>query len=140
MLPKISSLFRLTRDPETQFTSGGIQITKLGLAASEKYKDRETTLLIDATAFGKTAEFIASITKGQRVFVTGRIQTESWEDKNGGGKRSKTTMIVESFEYVEKRDSAPTQPNDYAPQQGQQQAQQQAPTNTFDGFDDDIPF
>jgi len=138
MLPKINHLFRLTRDPETTFTAGGVQITKLGLAASEKYKDKETTLFIDATAFGKTAEFIASVTKGQRVFVSGRLQTDQWEDKNGGGKRSKTTMTIESFMYVEKRDDAPTQPNDYASQQGQAQQQSAQRNNGFDGGD--IPF
>ena len=137
MLPKITHLFRLTRDPETQFTTGGLQVTKLGLAASEKYKEKETQLFIDATAFGKTAEFIATVSKGQRIFATGKIQTEQWEDKNGGGKRSKTTMIIDSFDYIEKRDDSPApQPRDYAPQQ----SQQGAPSSNFDGFDDDIPF
>jgi single-strand DNA-binding protein len=112
-----------------------MQVTKLGLAASEKYKDKETQLFLDATAFGKTAEFIATVSKGQRIFATGKIQTDQWEDKNTGDKRSKVSMIIESFDYVEKRDSATQQPAaDYAPQQ------QGGAQNNYSDFQDDIPF
>lgn len=106
MLPKISFLARTTRDCESIFVPSGTQITKLGLACSEKYGDKETQLFIDAVAFGKTGEFIANVQKGQRVFVSGKIQTESWQDQQGQ-KRSKISMVIENFEYVEKRDSLP---------------------------------
>jgi single-strand DNA-binding protein len=103
MLPKITHIFRLTREPELKYTQSGTALCKVGLVASEKYKDKETTLFIDATAFGKTAEFLNNVSKGQRVFVTGRLQTGEWQDQTGQ-KRSKTTMTIESFEYVEKRE------------------------------------
>ena len=105
-LPKISMLVRLTRDPEQIQTQSGTALTKLGLACSEKYKDKETQLFIDGTAFGKTAEFIASVRKGQRVFVWGKIQTESWKAQDGSN-RSKISMVIEGFEYIEAKEASP---------------------------------
>ena len=59
MLPKLNFMARLVRDPETQYTPNGMAVCKVTLASSEKYKERETQCFIDATAFNKTAEFIA---------------------------------------------------------------------------------
>lgn len=92
---------RLVREPETQYTQNGMAICKVTLASSEKYKERETQCYIDATAFNKTAEFLANVQKGHRVYVAGKLQTEQWE--NDGQKRSKISMIIESFEYVESK-------------------------------------
>lgn len=127
MLPRLGFLARLTRDSEVMTTQGGMVVCKLGLACSEKYKEKETKLFITGTAFGKTAEFISSIQKGQRVFVFGKIQTEEWADSSTGEKRSKTAMIIESFEYVEPRQNQGQQNNGFQNQnQGfQQQPQQQ---------------
>ena len=89
-LPKIQHVYRLTRDPEAKYNQSGVCICKVGLAASEKYKEQERTLFIDATAFGKTGELIAqSVKKGHRIFVFGKLQTDSWQDYQTGQNRSK---------------------------------------------------
>lgn len=106
MLPKICHVFRLSRDPELRYTTSGTALCKAGLVASEKRGQDETTLWIDGTAFGKTAEFLHNVRKGQRVFITGRLQTDQWTD-NSGGKRSRTALIIENFEYIEKREASP---------------------------------
>jgi single-strand DNA-binding protein len=148
MLPKITHVFRLTRDPELKYTQSGTALCKVGLVASEKYKDKETTLFVDATAFGKTAEFLNNVSKGQRVFVAGRLQTDEWQDQTGQ-KRSKTTMTIENFEYVEKREDG--QRTQHAPQYEQQNvpagstqdAGRGIPQNTMPGIDvseETIPF
>jgi len=146
MLPKITHLFRITRDPELRYGQSGTALCKLGLVASDKYKDKETTLWLDATAFGKTAELLNSTRKGQRIFITGRLQTDQWINSEGQ-KQSKTTMTIEGFEYVEKRDdSQPQQPPvHYENANGQPMPppQQQMPQNTSPGFDineDEIPW
>ena len=156
MLPKITALFRLAKDPDLRFSPSGMAVCNLYLVASEKYKEKETQLFISATAFSKTAEFIATVTKGQRVYVTGKLQTESWE--KDGQRQSKISMIIDSFEYVEKKQDNSTQPapNQSKPaqtgntgqqaqdQQGFYQPQQpQQPQNDADGGftpDSDIPF
>jgi len=121
-LPKIGFLARLTRESETSYTGSGMCITKVGLACSEKYKEKETVLFITGTAFNKTAEMIAQINKGQRVYVFGKLQTDQWEDKSTGQKRSQISMIIESFEFIEKK-----QDNQQQNQGGFQQNNQQGP-------------
>jgi single-strand DNA-binding protein len=130
MLPRFSNIYRLAKDPETRFTADGKQITSLLLACSEKYGETENKLFLSATAFGKTAEFIESIKKGQRVFCQLKLKTDQWTD-NQGNKKSAITAIVENFEYVEKKEAQPQQPQKQAPQQ-------QQPFE--DEFDQEIPF
>ena len=145
MLPKIQAMFRLTREPELKYAQSGTALCKVGLAASEKYKDKETQLFIDGTAFGKTAEMLNNVQKGHRVLVTGKINTESWQGQDGQ-KHSKTVMSIESFEFVEKREGErqPQQQYDHtAYQTPQNYGNQQMPTNNITGIDideDEIPF
>lgn len=137
MLPKISFLARMTRDPEFKTTQSGIAICKVGLACSEKYNDKETTLFISGTAFKKTAEFISTILKGQRVFVTGKIQTDTWQDQQSGQNRSQISMVIESFEYIEKKGDNSQAVNHTQHNRGGFQSPQQQQT----GYQDDgLPF
>jgi single-strand DNA-binding protein len=150
MLPKITHLFRLTREPELRYSQSGTALCKIGLVASEKYKDKENTLFIDATAFGNIAELINNVQKGQRIFVTGRLQTEEWQDNNGQ-KRSKISMTIENFEYVEKRDNSQQVEQQYSQPQGGHSAphgqyqhhQTRMPENTMPEIsidEDTLPF
>lgn len=99
-LPKTYGLFRLTRDAELKYSQSGSAILKMGLASSEKFGDKETQCFMDATAFGKMAEVISQYAgeKGTQIFLTGKIQTESWE--TDGQRRYKNSMIVEGFDFV----------------------------------------
>jgi single-strand DNA-binding protein len=146
-LPRISFLARLTRQSETSYTGSGMCITKVGLACSEKYKDKESVFFITGTAFNKTAEMIAQVNKGQRVYVNGKIQTDRWEDKNSGEKKSATSMIIENFEFIEPKQDNQQQNQDFQQPQnnGQRQGfQSQQPQSSQGGFqgppDDSIPF
>jgi len=99
-LPKTIGLFRLTRDAELRYSASGSAVLKLGLACSEKFGDKETQLFLDATAFGKPAEIINQYagSKGTQIFLTGKLQTDSWEKE--GVKQYKTSMVIESFDFV----------------------------------------
>jgi len=112
MLAKVNGLFRLTRDCELKYTNDSKAIAKLGLACSEKYGDKETTLFIDATAFSKTAEILNQYAgyKGCQIFLTGKLQTESWQSQDGSN-RSKVSMIIDGFDFVSNKDSSHTQQN-----------------------------
>lgn len=130
MLAKVQGLFRLTRDAEMRYANSGSAILKLGLACSEKFKDKETQLFLDAVAFGKPAEIINQYagTKGTQLFLCGKLETQQWED-NQGQKRSKVSMTIESFEFVgSKQDnqSNNTQTNQY-PNNGNSQGYNQNP-------------
>jgi single-strand DNA-binding protein len=125
-LAKVNGLFRLTRDAELVYTQGGSAITKLGLACSEKYKDKETQLFLDAVAFGKLGELISQYadSKGTQIYLSGKLQTETWQDKQSGQNRSKVSMVIESMDFVSGQ-SNNSQTNQ-APQQGQYQQQPQS--------------
>ncbi|CAN8140901.1 Single-stranded DNA-binding protein [uncultured Thiomicrorhabdus sp.] len=141
-LAKVNGLFRLTRDAETKYAASGTAVTNLGLACSEKYKDKETQLFLDATAFGKAGEIISQYagTKGTQIYLTGKLQTESWDDKNTGQKRYKTAMIIESFDFVSGQNAGQQQPqqNNQQANNFQQPQMNQQPPNDFQ--EDDVPF
>ena len=103
---KVILLGNLTRDIEVRYTQGGLAIAKFGMAINRKSKSqdgdmRETTCFVDCTAFGKSAEILEQyVSKGSPLFVDGRLEYSTWEDKNGGGKRSKLEVVVENFQFV----------------------------------------
>lgn len=141
-LAKISGLFRLTRDAELKYSGDNKPILKMGLACSEKFGDRETQLFIDATAFGKPAEILNSYagSKGTQIYLFGKLQTESWVDQQSGDKRSKTSMIVEGFDFVSKGDHRTGENNrsDYTHQEPRKMPENNLPAIDIDPSD--IPF
>jgi single-strand DNA-binding protein len=134
----------MTREPELTFSGQGMEICKVGLACSEKYGEKETPLFIDGTAFKKTATMLNTVQKGHRIMVLGKISTESWQDKDNGAKRSKTVMIIESFEFIEpKQPGTGQQPQNNSGFQGQQYQQGFQPPSDFKQGppeDDSLPF
>lgn len=97
----------LTRDPELKFLPSQTPVTEFGLAVNRKYKTaageaKEDVCFVDCTAFAKTAELISQyFTKGKPIFLSGRLKFDSWEDRQGGGKRSKLTVVVEEFQFID---------------------------------------
>ena len=65
----------------------------------------QTKPVREGGAFGKTGELINQyFQKGKPIFIEGRIKYDSWEDKQGGGKRSKISVVIENFQFVGGRD------------------------------------
>ena len=104
----------LTRDVEIKSTQGGTSVASFGMAINRRWKDasgadKEEVTFVDCTAGGKTGEAISRFFgKGKPIFVEGRLKFDQWEDKEGG-KRSKLSVVVESFTFVGGKDAA-TQP------------------------------
>jgi single-strand DNA-binding protein len=100
----------LTRDPQMRYLPSQQPVTDFGLACNRKFKtasgeQREEVLFVDCSAFGRTAEIINQYcTKGKPIFVEGRLKYETWEDKNGGGKRHKISVQVENIQLLGGRD------------------------------------
>jgi single-strand DNA-binding protein len=107
---RVTLIGNLTRDPETRDLPSGTTLCEFGLATTRHYKthsgdDREETCFIDCTAFGKQAEVLQQyVKKGRPLFVEGRLKFDQWDDKNGGGKRSKISVVVENFQFLGGRD------------------------------------
>jgi len=107
---KVILLGNLTRSPQLKYLPSQTAVVEFGLAMNRKFKtkdgaDKEEVTFVDCTAFGKTGEVINQyFAKGKPIFVEGRLKYDQWEDKQGGGKRSKLTVVVENFQFVGGRD------------------------------------
>ncbi|MHB8660836.1 MAG: single-stranded DNA-binding protein [Minisyncoccota bacterium] len=104
-LNKVFLYGNLTRDPELKALPSGSQVANFGLATNRTYKDKngakqEATEFHNIVAFGRTAEVIAQyVKKGRPLFVEGRIQTRSWDDKESGKKQYRTEIVVDNFQF-----------------------------------------
>src|SRR5688572_27140195 len=100
----------LTRDPQLKYLPNQTAVAEFGVACNRKFRtaqgeDREEVTFVDCTAFAKTGELINQyFTKGKPIFIEGRLKYDQWEDKQGGGKRSKLTVVVNNFQFVGGRD------------------------------------
>jgi single-strand DNA-binding protein len=116
-LNKVFLIGRVTKQPEQRAMPSGSYITTFSLATNRVWKGQdgqknEETEFHNLTAFGKTAETIATyVVKGQEIMVEGRIHTDAWQDKSGN-KRYSTGIIVESFQFGQKPAGAQRQEAD----------------------------
>ena len=96
----------ITRDPELRSTPNGASVCSFSVAVNRVYRDsngeqKEEVSFIDCSAWGKLGEMISQYAKkGSGVLVSGRLSQRSWEDKNGGGKRSRVEIVVEDFNFT----------------------------------------
>lgn len=104
---KVILIGNLTRDPEIKYTPKGTAVAELGLAinrfipASDGNEKREETTFIDVTLWGRTAEVANEYAKkGQPIYIEGRLQLDSWEDKQSGQKRSKLKVVGENIQLL----------------------------------------
>jgi len=108
-LNKVMLMGNLTRDPEVRYTPKGTAVAELGLAVNRVYtaennEKREETTFVDVTFWGRTAEIAAEyLKKGRPVFIEGRLQLDSWEDKQTGQKRSKLKVVGENMQFLGSR-------------------------------------
>jgi len=107
---KVLLMGNLTRDPQLKYLPSQTAVAEFAIACNRRFKsaqgeDREEVLFVDCSAFGKTGEVINQyFTKGKPIFIEGRLKLDQWEDKQGGGKRSKMTVVVENFQFIGGRD------------------------------------
>lgn len=91
----------LTRDPELSFTTGGRGKVDFSVACNDSWTDKdgerqEKTAYYDIVAWGALAEDIATvITKGMPVVIVGRLEQQTWTDKETGKNRSKVSILAD---------------------------------------------
>ena len=159
----------LTRDIELRYTPTGTAVADLGLATN-RYRTADNgekivdVTYVDVTLWGRQAELANQyLGKGKPVFIEGRLQTDSWTDKETGKQRSKMKVVGETMQFIgapsggggnssggnnnggqQQQQNQPVQnsPQQAAPQQ-QSPPQGGSPANNMPDFqeeDDDIPF
>jgi single-strand DNA-binding protein len=159
-LNKVMLIGNLTRDPEVRYTPKGTAVGDLGLAVNRRVSDgngnwSDETTFVDITVWGTNAENAQKyLTKGRGVFVEGRLQMDTWEDKASGQKRSKLKVVAEVLQFLPdgKQGAGGGQPRSGGGESGGSYSQQPRPSSgppqgaspassaDFHEEEDDIPF
>ena len=140
---KVFLLGNVGKDPEIRTTPGGMTVATFSLATADRAKDAQgnwadTTEWHNLVAFQRTAEIVRDyVKKGTQIFVEGKVQTRSWDDKESGQKKYRTEILINELSllgggtgrsegasssggYSSARPSSPSSPsapsNDYADQ------------------------
>jgi single-strand DNA-binding protein len=135
MVNKVILVGRLGADPEVRYTPDGAMVTTFRLATDEQWKDKsgertQRTEWHRVVAFRKLAEICGSyLSKGRLVYVEGRLQTRSWEDKEGQ-KRFTTEIVASNMQILDRGPSKDAGTDERVP----------GPADMEQTSDDDVPF
>ncbi len=152
---KVFLLGNVGKDPEIRSSANGVMVANFTLATSDRFQDaqgnwQDRTEWHNLVAFKRTAEVVRDyVKKGSKLYVEGKIQTRSWDDKDSGAKRYRTEIIVNDLSLLSGRDegagsggysrpassAGSTASFDQRPPAGQDDLAQSAEIS-----DDDIPF
>ena len=112
---KVILMGNLTRDPQLRYLPSNMAVCDIGLAVNRRWRDKdgnqkEEVCFVDVTAWGKQAEIINQyMTKGRPLLVEGHLRLDTWTGQDGQ-KRSKHTVVVETFQFVGGRGDQPSAP------------------------------
>lgn len=141
---KVILLGNVGRDPEVRVTGGGTTVAQLSLATAERRKDargqwQDATEWHGLVAFGRTAEIIRDyVKKGSQLYVEGKLQTRSWDDRESGQKRYRTEIVV--FEVALLGGRSGSRGDDREPGDGDEVRGRSYDYAAEHGADEDIPF
>ncbi len=111
-LNKVMLIGNLGRDPELRYTTSGVAVASFTVATNESWKDgdgnlQERTEWHNIVAWRKLAEICGEwLKKGKRVYIEGRLQTRSYDDKNTGTKKYVTEIVADSMIMLDSRGQA----------------------------------
>jgi single-strand DNA-binding protein len=145
---KVILLGNVGKDPEIRSTPSGTMVANFTLATSDRQKDaqgnwQDRTEWHNLVAFSRTAEIIRDyVKKGSKLYVEGKIQTRSWDDKETGAKRYRTEIIVNDLSLLSGRDD---NSGGYSRSNSSSHTEQRPPAGSDDLAqteisDEDIPF
>ena len=107
---KVILIGNLTRDPQVRYTPKGTAVAEIGLAVNRTWFDKasnsrkDETTFVDITLWGREAEVASEyLSKGRPVMIEGRLQLDTWDDKESGQKRSKLRVVCEHMQMLGSR-------------------------------------
>lgn len=106
MVNKVILIGNLGRDPEMRSLPSGQAVATFSIATNRRWKDRdgqkqEQTEWHNIVVFGRQAEVAGQyLTKGKQIYLEGRLQTRSWDDKQSGEKKYRTEIVCENFQML----------------------------------------
>jgi single-strand DNA-binding protein len=107
---KVTLLGNVGKDPEIRSSASGVMVANLTLATSDRQKDaqgnwQDRTEWHNLVVFNRTAEIVRDyVKKGSKLYIEGKIQTRSWDDKESGQKRYRTEIIVNELVLLSGRE------------------------------------
>ena len=134
-LNKVTLIGNLGKDPELSYTASGIAVAKFSVATGERWKDdsgnlQERTEWHNIVAWRKLAEICGQyLKKGSKVYLEGKLQTRSWDDKNTGVKRYATEVVANDLIMLDAKGEG-----------GSSGADTSAPEESQAAEKDDLPF
>ena len=154
---KVTLLGNVGKDPEIRSTPSGVMVANLTLATSDRQKDaqgnwQDKTEWHNLKAFNRTAEIVRDyVKKGSKLYIEGKITTNSWDDKESGQKRYKTGILVNELVLLSGREEGAGGQGGYTRAASSSSSaasfDQRPPAAAHDDFaqsaeisDDDIPF
>jgi len=107
---KVTLLGNVGKDPEIRSSASGVIVANLTLATSDRFQDQQgnwqdRTEWHTLVAFKRTAEIVRDyVKKGSKLYVEGKLQTRSWDDKESGAKKYRTEIIVNELVLLSSRE------------------------------------
>src|SRR5208283_4593380 len=111
-LNRVQLIGNLGKDPELSYTASGVAVAKFSIATGERWKDQEgnvqeRTEWHNIVVWRKLAEICGQyLKKGSKVYIEGRLQTRSWDDKNTGLKRYTTEIVGDDLIMLDSKGAA----------------------------------
>ena len=107
---KVTLLGNVGKDPEIRSTPSGVMVASFGLATSDRFQDaqgnwQDRTEWHNLKAFKRTAEIVRDyVKKGSKLYIEGKISTNSWDDKETGVKKYRTEILVNELVLLSGRE------------------------------------
>ena len=112
---KVILLGSVGHDPEVKVTPSGIPVGKFSLATNERFKDKsgkfqDRTEWHNVVVWRRLAEIVGEyVSKGSQLFIEGKLQTRSWEDRQSGEKKYRTEIVADDLVLLGSREKGSTQ-------------------------------
>jgi single-strand DNA-binding protein len=109
---KVILVGNVGKDPDVKYAPSGIALAKFSLATNERFKDKsgewqERTEWHNVLAWQRLAEIVGEyVHQGDKLYIEGRLQTSSWEDRNSGQKKFRTEIVARDLVLLGSRDTA----------------------------------
>src|SRR5437867_7382769 len=142
---KVILLGNLTRDPEVRYTPKGSAVCDLGIAVNRVYttdsgERREEVTFVDVVLWARLAEIAGEyLKKGRPVFIEGRLQMDTWDDKQTGQKRTRLRVVGETMQLLGGRPGGTGAASETAGENRQTSAGAK-PSARAEPDEDEIPF
>jgi len=136
---KVILVGHVGQDPEVKYTASGVPVAKVSLATNERFKDRneqwqDRTEWHSIVAWQRLAEIVGEyVRKGSKLYVEGKLQTSTWEDKQTREKRYRTEIVAREILLLSPRENGQEDTQTTA-------GEESTPGSFSAAVDDDIPF